>query len=85
MAKIIAVTGATGVQGGSVARKMLEDGWKVRAITRNTNSDAAKKLAEQGTEVVQASFEDEGSLMQAFEVLHSIPGSKGSADCAECT
>ena len=31
--KIIAVTGATGLQGGTVARKLLADGWKVRALT----------------------------------------------------
>jgi uncharacterized protein YbjT (DUF2867 family) len=43
MTKIIAVTGATGQQGGSVARIMLKaPGWTVRAITRNANSDAAK-------------------------------------------
>lgn len=74
MAKTIAVTGATGVQGGSVARKMLEEGWTVRAITRNTTSDAAKKLAEQGAEVVQASFDDESSLVKAFEVYAPSPG-----------
>lgn len=73
MAKTIAVTGATGVQGGSVARKMLEEGWTVRAITRNTNSDAAKKLAEQGAQIVQASFDDESSLEKAFEVSHLWP------------
>lgn len=68
MAKTIAVTGATGVQGGSVARKMLDEGWHVRALTRNTTSDAAKKLAEQGAEVVQANFDDEKGLEKAFEV-----------------
>lgn len=73
MPKIIAVTGATGVQGGSVARKMLEQGWTARALTRNPDSDAAKKLAEQGAEIVQASFDDEGSLVKAFEVRRAIP------------
>ncbi|KAL1638592.1 hypothetical protein SLS58_008805 [Diplodia intermedia] len=69
MAKTIAVTGATGTQGGSVARVLLESGsWKVRAITRNPNGDAAKALAAQGAEVVAADFNDEGSLVKAFEV-----------------
>ncbi len=31
--KIIAVTGATGQQGGAVARHLLANGWKVRALT----------------------------------------------------
>jgi NmrA-like family len=69
MTKIIAVTGATGAQGGSIARIMLkEPGWTVRAITRNPNSDAAKKLASEGATVVQADFDNEGSLVKAFEV-----------------
>jgi nucleoside-diphosphate-sugar epimerase len=40
---IIAVTGATGLQGGSVVRYLLEDGtFNVRAVTRNINSEKAK-------------------------------------------
>lgn len=40
---IIAVTGATGMQGGSVAQRLLEDGsFKVRALTRKVDSDKAK-------------------------------------------
>ncbi|OJD31706.1 uncharacterized protein BKCO1_4500091 [Diplodia corticola] len=73
MAKIIAVTGATGTQGGSVARVLLESGnWKVRAITRNPNGNAAKALAAQGAEVVAADFNDEASLVKAFEGVHAI-------------
>ena len=33
--KVILVTGATGQQGGSVARHLLKDGWKVRAFVRD--------------------------------------------------
>jgi len=41
--KIIAVFGATGLAGGSVAKSLLEDGqYAVRAITRSANSDKAK-------------------------------------------
>jgi hypothetical protein len=67
--RIIAVTGATGSQGGGVVNVMKKTpGWKVRAITRNTESDAAKKLVVDGVEVVQASFDDEESLKRAFNV-----------------
>jgi NAD(P)-dependent dehydrogenase (short-subunit alcohol dehydrogenase family) len=67
--KIIAVTGATGSQGGGVVNVMKKTpGWKVRAITRNPGSDAAKKLAAEGIEVVQADFDDEASLLKAFKV-----------------
>ena len=33
--RMIAVTGATGQQGGKVARRLLEKGWHVRALTRD--------------------------------------------------
>ena len=60
MSKTIAVTGATGSQGGGVVNIMRKTpGWSVRAITRNPTSEAAKKLAAAGVEVVQASFDDE--------------------------
>lgn len=74
MTKIIAVTGATGSQGGGVVNVMSKTpGWKVRAVTRNTQSEAAKKLAERGIEVVQADMDDEESLKKAFEVRHPAP------------
>ena len=69
MAKTIAIIGATGSQGGSVARRLLEDkNWTIRAITRNINGDAAKALASAGAEVVAANFDDEKSLSKAFKV-----------------
>jgi uncharacterized protein YbjT (DUF2867 family) len=67
--KIIAVTGATGAQGGGVVNIMKKTpGWKVRALTRNVESDAAKKLLAGGIEVVQADFDDQNSLQKAFQV-----------------
>ncbi|MBE3046152.1 NmrA family NAD(P)-binding protein [Candidatus Bathyarchaeota archaeon] len=42
----IVVLGATGQQGGSVVESLLQNGnWKVRGVTRNVESEAAKKLA----------------------------------------
>jgi uncharacterized protein YbjT (DUF2867 family) len=66
--KIVAVVGATGEQGGSVARALLADGeFAVRALTRSTSSAAAKKLAELGAEVVAADLYDVDSLRRAFD------------------
>ncbi len=71
--KTIAVTGATGSQGGGVINIMKKTpGWKVRAITRNPNSDAAKKLSAEGIEVVKADFKDEASLRAAFHGAHAV-------------
>jgi len=69
MSKIIAVTGATGAQGGGLVRAILDDpdaGFTARAITRNPESDAAQKLAARGVEVVRANLDDEESLARAF-------------------
>jgi len=71
--KVIAVTGATGAQGGGLARAILRDpdgGFRVRAITRDVNSAKAKALAEAGAELVQASLDDVSSLTKAFEGAH---------------
>ena len=73
MAKIIAVTGATGAQGGGVVNIMKKTpGWQVRAVTRNPSSDAAKKLSAEGIEVVQADMDDEASLRKAFEGASAV-------------
>src|SRR5919198_3301205 len=68
--KLIAVVGATGAQGGGVARAILADpdgGFSVRALTRDPSKDAAKALADAGAEVVQADIDDEASITRAFE------------------
>lgn len=67
--KILAVTGATGSQGGGIVNIMRSvPGWKVRALTRNPSSDAARRLTEDGVEVVKADFDDKDSLRKAFMV-----------------
>jgi uncharacterized protein YbjT (DUF2867 family) len=58
--KIIAVFGATGTQGGSVANiflhdPKLKDDWQVRGVTRDITKEAAQKLASKGAEVVSVS------------------------------
>jgi uncharacterized protein YbjT (DUF2867 family) len=71
--KIIAVVGATGAQGGGLARAILNDKngpFALRAITRNVNSDKAKALADAGAEVVVADLDDVKSLNKAFEGAH---------------
>lgn len=68
MAKTIVVCGATGQLGGSVARRMIKEGWNVRAITRNKESDAAKAFTAQGAELANANYDDIFSLARAFEV-----------------
>lgn len=70
--KMVLVTGATGRQGGAVIRHMLPNGWKLRALTRNPGTHAAKELARQGVEVVQGDLEDPSSLDRAARGVHGI-------------
>jgi uncharacterized protein YbjT (DUF2867 family) len=73
--KIIAVTGATGAQGGGLARAILADsggGFAVRALTRDPNKDKAKELAAKGAEVVKADLDDVESLKKAFAGAHGV-------------
>ena len=68
--KIIAVFGATGAQGGGLARAILADRageFAVRAVTRNPGSDAAKALAAAGAEVVSANMDDAASVQHAMQ------------------
>ena len=68
--KIIAIVGATGAQGGGLARAILADpngGFAVRAITRNVNSEKAQALKRLGAEVVAADVNDVESLKRAFK------------------
>lgn len=68
--KTIAVVGATGRQGGGLARAILADPdseFSVRALTRNPGSDKARQLAELGADVIQADIDDESSMVKAFD------------------
>jgi uncharacterized protein YbjT (DUF2867 family) len=70
--KIILVTGATGQQGGAVARHLLAQGWPVRALTRDPNKPAAWALAQAGAEVVQGDNEDRASLDAAMKNVYGV-------------
>ncbi len=67
--KTMAVVGATGAQGGGLARAILRDprrAFAVRALTRNPDSDKARALAELGAQVVAANLDDAASIGAAF-------------------
>ena len=71
--KVIAVVGATGSQGGGLARAILKDKngpYTARAITRDMQSAKAKALAAEGAEVVPGDVDDVESLRKAFAGAH---------------
>ena len=76
MSKVLAVFGATGQQGGSVINYLLNDTelsqkYKIRAITRDVNSEKAKQLQKK-VEVVQGDMIDRASLKTALTGAHTV-------------
>jgi uncharacterized protein YbjT (DUF2867 family) len=72
--RTIVVTGATGLQGGAVARRLLEDGWRVRGLTRDPASQQARALRALGAEVVQGDMAEAASLRPVFEGAYGVYG-----------
>jgi len=70
--RVVAVTGATGRQGGAVARHLLSSGWRVRALTRRPDRPAARALAALGAEVVRADMGNPGELRDAFGAAYGV-------------
>ncbi len=61
----VLVTGATGKQGGALARLLLKKGYPVRAFTRKPDSLAAQELKRLGAELAIGSLEDRASIERA--------------------
>jgi uncharacterized protein YbjT (DUF2867 family) len=70
--RLIAVTGATGQQGGAVARRLLAEGWRVRALTRDRQKPAAQALAHLGAEVAAGDMDNEAELQAAFQGAYGV-------------
>ena len=71
--KIIAVVGATGAQGGGLAKAILSDPnseFSVRALTRDPESQKAKELAQAGAEVIAGDIDDKESLKRLLNGAH---------------
>src|SRR4051812_41014780 len=67
---VITVFGATGAQGGGLARALLADSGRhfaVRAVTRKPESADARALAARGAEVVVADLDDLCSIQRVLE------------------
>jgi uncharacterized protein YbjT (DUF2867 family) len=76
----VLVIGATGMQGGAVARRLLRDGLEVLFLARDPESRRSVALQELGARVVRGDLEDIDSLRNAclqapavFSVLTTSP------------
>ena len=92
--KPVVVTGASGLVGTRLCTQLIEGGWKVRAIVRNT-AKAAQRLGHlklemrvadiRDPESVRASMKDAGSLVHLAAVAIEKSGDTYSAINAEAT
>lgn len=80
----ILVFGATGRQGGSVAKALLKAGWPVRALVLDATGIVSLKLWHAGVELVQGSFEDRdvirAAMTDAYGVFSVLPGTLTAED-----
>lgn len=72
MNNLILVLGATGQQGGAVARQLLAHGFGVRALTRNGNSPVARQLRQAGAELAVGDMGDEATLTAAMRGVYGV-------------
>jgi uncharacterized protein YbjT (DUF2867 family) len=68
----VLVTGATGQQGGAVARALIKKGHKVRALTRKPDSQGALELKKLGAELAVGNFDDRDSLVRAMTGVDAV-------------
>ena len=68
----VLVTGATGNQGGAIARSLLSRGHRVRALTRKPGSPAANKLRALGAEIAVGHMEDHDSMTRAIKAMNAV-------------
>jgi uncharacterized protein YbjT (DUF2867 family) len=68
----ILVFGATGRQGGSVAKALLKAGWSVRALVQDSSKVASVQLRNAGIELVQGSFEEANVIRSAMKGAYGV-------------
>ncbi|KAG8732172.1 NmrA-like domain-containing protein 1 [Ceratobasidium sp. 428] len=72
---IVAVCGATGAQGGSVARYLLQHGgYTVRALTRSPSGDKAQALKSQGAEIAFCDLANHEQVLNALQGVYAVFG-----------
>jgi uncharacterized protein YbjT (DUF2867 family) len=70
----ILVVGATGQQGGAVAKELAAKGYRVRGMTRDASSDKARALSSIGVTPVEGNLDDDASLARALRGAWGVFG-----------
>jgi uncharacterized protein YbjT (DUF2867 family) len=72
--RVVLIAGATGKQGGAVARALAGKGFTLRALTRKPDSDAAKAVKALGAEIATGDLNDDSSLRAALAGVWGVFG-----------
>jgi uncharacterized protein YbjT (DUF2867 family) len=70
--QLVLVTGVSGQQGGRVARKLLDRGHRVRALTRKPQDPKLESFRSKGVELVQGDFNDGPSVERAAQEVDAM-------------
>ncbi len=76
----IVVTGATGRQGGAVARRLVADGWSVCVLVRDADKPAARALAGLGASLLTGDLNDPDSVARAVDGAYGVYSVQSWAD-----
>jgi uncharacterized protein YbjT (DUF2867 family) len=68
----VLVSGATGQQGGALARILLKKGHSVRAFVRRPASPEARELERLGAELAEGNFEEPSTLEEAAKGMDAV-------------
>src|SRR5215212_11354572 len=68
----VLVGGATGQQGGALARLLLQKGHRVKAFVRRPDSPEAGELERLGAELAEGDFEDPSTIERAARGVDSV-------------
>jgi uncharacterized protein YbjT (DUF2867 family) len=68
----VLVSGATGQQGGALARVLLDKGHRVRAFVRRPDSLEAKELERLGAELAEGNFEEPSTIERAARDMDAV-------------
>jgi uncharacterized protein YbjT (DUF2867 family) len=80
----ILVTGATGNQGGAVARHLIQRGrFTVHALVRDKSSTGAQAIKQAGAELVTGDLDDRASLDSALRDVYGVFSVQGLKDGLE--
>jgi uncharacterized protein YbjT (DUF2867 family) len=78
--RTILLTGVTGNQGGAVEHALQGAGFRLRGLTRKSDSERAAALVQQGVEIVKGDLDDEATLRRALAGAWGVFGVQSSSE-----